>query len=52
MTAETCKHFGSEEPNPAAEERAIELRYGAELPLWADATPGSSGYRQHEVRVR
>ena len=29
----TCQHFGADEPNPDAEERAIEMRYGPEAAL-------------------
>ncbi len=28
-----CRYFGAEEPNPEAEERALEMRYGPEAAL-------------------
>ena len=34
----TCRYFGSEEDNPAAEERAIEMRYGPEVALMGPCT--------------
>jgi hypothetical protein len=48
-----CRYFAADEPNPAAEERALEMRYGPEVALVGNVpAPGASGDPEHEVRLR